>query len=177
MSIYSCRRIQDSDFVKYPSLDLYKKDYSPGDHEELNFNGYYDHSVVIYNRTNYGKKIIDPVQPLFFFSDGSVCYDFMGSEKDSLFTYLNKPEKMSLTWGNYKVIEDTIIIESLQWSQGYIFMKYKKLVEKGIIYQDSIYVFEIQGANYINKRTLYFSRFDRKPDSTLNWIRKTEYYN
>ena len=163
---------------KYPQLEVYKPDYLPGTNINLHLNGYYDHSVEIYYRNS---VISDLVQPLFFFEDGSFCYDFSGIIKTRLAEVLNTSKTNylvlieHLTWGNYKIDGDTIIMESLQWSQGYFNSHYRCNIQKGIIHKDSICIFE-SNDKCLNNRTLKFYAFDLKPDSTLNWIRKDQNY-
>ena len=81
-------------------------------------------------------------------------------------------------WGNYKIFNDTITIETIG-SRGQSF-RHSRHVQMGVIKQDSICFFlEIDRDGKASKynETIRFEHTEIKPDSTQNWIRMKRKYN
>jgi hypothetical protein len=161
-------------FAGYPALSVYVNGYEPRENDLLRFDGYYD------SRPDTGSGLDrwglrDPALPIFFYRDGSCCHGYNPIERDSLSRNLEH----GVAWGNYMISGDTIIMESLVYTLfGYFRWGYHRIIQKGILYGDSINFFDVGDADKsgLKKRAVYFYPFSPKPDSTRNWIRTQKEY-
>lgn len=181
-------RLRSASFILYPKLDIYKKGYNPGKNENLQFQGYYEYidGARIRRQTEKSGDSTDYFFPWFFYQDGSFCCGYMPAGNDSLRAaigrlelvwYDKRPYVEGLRWGNFLVVEDTILLESWNHTQGILFFPYEKTMRKGVIYHDSIVLYNEERDRLTDPRTVVFAEFNSKPDSTLNWFRVMKYYN
>src|SRR5688572_20371191 len=86
--------------VTYDMPVMYKKNYVPGTHALLRFDGYY------YSGNERGYN------PMFLYRDGSVWYGEMRYTLPRLDELLaNKNPTLPHSWGNYRIDHDTILVE------------------------------------------------------------------
>ncbi len=119
------------------------------------------------------------IYPIFFYHDGSVI--LMGAIKDTF--QLRKliqenPKGIWGYWGNYKITNDTVFIETIASNGGSF--QHKRLIKKGLVKKDKIFFFNEVSSNGLAKdlnEEVSFTKFNIKPDSTENWIRKKKKYN
>lgn len=154
--------------VTYDVPLLYKKNYVPGTHSLLRFDGYYAHE------TNPSTR-----KPFFLYRDGSVWFSENYVDEGPLRVELAKKDPNIVhSWGNYKVEADTIVIERFHLEDNT--NNYRRITLKGIILDGSI-KWILREQNRQNADTLnYETKFratTSKPDSTGNWTRTREQYN
>jgi hypothetical protein len=146
---------------------MYKKNYVPGAHSLLRFDGYY------YSGNERGWT------PMFLYRDGSVWYGEMRYTLHQLEVELSKKNpSVPHSWGNYKIDNDTILIERFKKIEST--NNYRRISLKGIIRADIInwilYEENRMDPDTINYNSV-FKAFSPKPDSTGNWTRTRAQYN
>jgi hypothetical protein len=153
--------------VTYDMPVMYKKNYVPGTHALLQYDGYY------YTGNERGYS------PMFLYRDGSVWF----GEMRYLLTYLDielakKVPNVQYSWGNYQIDKDTIVVERFKLFSNT--NNYRRITLKGIVRKDVINWFLYQ-ENRMNPDTVnynsVFKSYSPKPDSTKNWTRKRPQYN
>jgi len=159
----------------YDKSLIYKKNYQPGKSSLLKFNGfYYDGYKSIISSEGPSNFIY----PIFFYNDGSVI--FMGAIKDTFQLRKNiseNPKAIWGYWGNYKISNDTISIETIG-SYGGSF-HHVRVIRIGVIKKDSICFFQKldrKGNAEKLDEIIHFKNCEAKPDSTENWTRTKRKY-
>jgi hypothetical protein len=146
---------------------MYKKNYVPGTNEKLRFDGYY------YSGTERGWT------PMFLYRDGSVWFGEMRYTLNLLDVELAKKNpSVPHSWGNYKIDNDTILVERFKRIESS--NNYRRITLKGIIRTDLIN-WILYEENRMNPDTVNYNSafhpFSPKPDSTENWTRTRPQYN
>ena len=154
----------------YDRTIIYHKNYKVGNSASLHLTGYYFYTNEIV--TANGKAQF--FYPIFFYKDGSVI--FMGAHKDTLQLkkiILDNPSKAWGYWGNYKISNDTIQIETIS-SYNRSFHHERKIRTGVVIDQSILFLSELDNKGNVTNAdwSIKFANFNFKPDSTSNWIRK-----
>lgn len=151
---------------------IYKKNFQPGNHSLLRLDGYYIDSLG--PKPNgalndvYGK-------PIFFYGDGSALAAEMNMSNASVPSAVQN-NLFKGSWGNYKIIADTILFERFHLVSS----NYRRIILKGVISKDQIHWISRKDHTEDYKPvdySVYFKNAKQKPDSTQNWTRKREKYN
>ncbi len=158
----------------YDKSLIYKKNYQPGKNSLLGLNGFYFNEIKSTNTSEYPRIFIHPI---FFYADGSVIY--MGAVENNLInkTIADNPKVWGY-WGNYKISNDTIWVETIG-SYGGSF-HHVRFIKMGVIKKDTINFFQEidrKGKTRELNEIIQFQNSSVKPDSTENWIRKKKKYN
>jgi hypothetical protein len=145
---------------------LYHKNYVPGTHPLLRFDGYYTQSDQV-------KK------PVYLYRNGSVWFAESAVPKGvSDATIANGNAGVRYSWGNYKISADTIYIERFHRAENS--NNYRRITLKGIIRTDLIHWIQReenrQNPDTVNYDTRFFPTAT-KPDSSANWTRTKAQYN
>jgi hypothetical protein len=153
----------------YDNALIYKKNFQPGTHPLLRFDGYYRDV----NSTDF--TMSSRVKPFFFYTNGSVFVTEKATAEPFTEAWIRTSEA-SGSWGNYKIDGDTIYLERFLLNAN----NYERIVLKGAISEGQIRWTKrkergdaYQPVDY----TLTFTPFSAKPDSTKNWIRTKKKYN
>ena len=162
----------------YDSALIYHKDFHPGNHPLLKFNGYYSDTVRM--RDAYG-TLEKQVRPVFFYANGSAYaadnYISEGKFTSAVNLYgAGMTKIVEGSWGNYLVSADTIILEKFQLIEN----NYVRIIQKGVISQNSIHWFTRKYHREDYKPVDYSATFapcSSKPDSTKNFTRTLQIYN
>jgi hypothetical protein len=149
---------------------IYHKNFSPGTHPGLRFNGYY--AEPFYAITEPAATEI--VKPVYFYAEGSA---FSANRAVSI-SQLN--DSLQGWWGNYKILGDTILYERYQENRGTA--NYERVILKGIICTDTTGIRWVarKERNRAYEKIDYRMKFYPsafKPDSTQNWTRKVKKWN
>lgn len=155
----------------YDSAIIYHKNFKPGSHTLLRFDGYYDDTTAL--RGN--KELASSIKPIFFYSEGSVFSTDNSIEKSTLETLI-KTHRLFGSWGNYLITGDSIQLEKFQ----HIKNNYVRIILKGVISEKQIHWTSRKDHNEAFKPvdySVYFQPFKFKPDSLRNFIRTKEKYN
>lgn len=151
---------------------VYKKNFQPGTHALLRFDGYYTDTL--------GPRMHDALndvfgKPVFFYSEGSAFATEINTSRYSVSASV-KNKSLNGSWGNYKINADTILFERFHL----VTSNYRRVILKGILSKDRIrwisrkdHTEEYKPVDY----TLFFVPSADKPDSTQNWTRKRKKYN
>jgi len=141
---------------------MYKKNYVPGTHDSLRFDGYYT--------SKWDMDMTERVKPIYLYRNGSVWFGEQLILIDSVEEKIRKGVEHS--WGNFKVNADTIFIERFLNEESS--NNYRRMTIKGIIHSGSIRWIQKEtnrqnpvGTSY----TTIFREATYKPDSTANWTR------
>lgn len=158
----------------YDSAIIYHKNFRPGSHPLLRFNGYYADTVrIAKNQSPYSDlPTAHSVKPVFFYADGS-C--FSANKYEAVFT-VNNSTTLDGSWGNYLIKGDTIRVEKFQMVKS----NYRRIILKGVITTDKIHWLTRQEHNEAEKPVDYsidFNPSKSKPDSLRNFTRTKEKYN
>lgn len=153
--------------VTYDLPVMYKKNYVPGTHDLLRFDGYYS------------QELNDFKKPLYLYRDGSVWFaEVMILNALSDATVSKGDRSIQFSWGNYKIDADTIYIERFNRQENT--NNYRRITLKGVIQKDAIHWIQRE-ENRINPVVVnYDTKFHAtasKPDSTGNWTRTRAQYN
>lgn len=153
--------------VSYDAPVIYHKNFQPGTHDSLRFDGYY----YLGNERGYA--------PMFLYRDGSVWYGEKRYQLNFLETELAKKNpSIPHSWGNYKIDNDTILVERFKKIESA--NNFRRISIKGII-RGGMINWILYEENRLNPDTVnynsIFKAFSPKPDSTLNWTRTHPPYN
>ncbi len=153
--------------VTYDLPVMYKKNYVPGTHDLLRFDGYYT------------QELNDFKKPFYLYRDGSVWFAEVMIMKATSDDVISKGDRaIQYSWGNYKIDGDTIYIERFNKQENT--NNYRRITLKGIVQTDAIH-WILREENRINPVVVnYDTKFQvttSKPDSTGNWTRTREQYN
>ena len=154
--------------ITYDPAIIYHKNFQPGTHPLLRFDGWY---TPVVEWALYGR-----VKPIFFYRDGSVWFGeyMMSSDDVDSLAQTGAPH----SWGNYRINGDTIELE--RFSNGMTGNNYNRIILKGVIMQDEIEwitrTFHRNSPDSL-RYPIIFQAHAAKPDSSLNWIRKKKKYN
>ncbi len=153
----------------YDNALIYQKNFQPGTHPLLRFDGYYRDV----NATDY--TLSSRVKPFFFYTDGSAFITERATAEPFTTTWI-KTAEASGSWGHYKIDGDTIYVERFLLSAS----NYERIILKGTIAENQVRWTKrkergeaYQPVDY----TVTFTPFSAKPDSTKNWIRVKKKYN
>jgi hypothetical protein len=142
---------------------IYHKNYSPGTNDKLRFDGCYLQRMQSTN-----------VKPLYLYKNGSAC--FAENQVDS--NLIGLSNAILYSWGNYKVIADTIFVERFYKEDAG--NNFNRIIMRGVISENRI-DWNLRTFHRSKPDTVsYTSRFKAatfKPDSTQNWTRTREQYN
>ncbi|HLG38264.1 MAG TPA: hypothetical protein VI461_01310 [Chitinophagaceae bacterium] len=147
---------------------IYHRNFHPGKHALLRFDGYYADS----NITIPGKGVHPLVRPVFFYANGSAYsfiqyIDFKNYEADP------KDKSLAGAWGNYKISGDTIKLERFDHNESQ--SNYDRIILWGLVAEKEIRWIKRKFKNESEKVIDYkirFRQYSIKPDSTENWTRK-----
>jgi len=153
--------------VTYDLPVMYKKNYVPGTHALLRFDGYYS------------QDLSDFKKPLYLYRDGSVWFaEVMIMQATSDEIIAKGDRAIQYSWGNYKVDGDTIYIERFNRQENT--NNYRRITLKGIIKTDAILWIQReenrQNPVKVNYETTFHATTS-KPDSSGNWTRTRPQYN
>lgn len=163
-------------FVTCTTFDnaiIYHKNFVPGTHPLLRFDGYYTDSIPNYSDPAGLKTKI--VKPVFFYADGSAFYTNANTNEPEL-EGLVKTSRLFGAWGNYLVDADTILVERFQKIEN----NFVRIILRGVISKDKIHW---TSRKYHREKfkpvdySVYFQPLSQKPDSTKNFTRTLEIYN
>lgn len=153
--------------VTYDLPVVYHKNFQPGTHALLRFDGYYSQAME-------GK-----VKPFYLYRDGSVWFGEAWTAANIASVELAKKDPaIAHSWGNYKVDADTILIERFNRVENT--NNYRRIITRGIIGSNTIQWFERQENRQNPVKTDYQTTFvasSAKPDSAANWTRTKEQFN
>jgi hypothetical protein len=160
--------------ISYDKTLIYKRDYYYGKNSLLRFDGFYSDTI---NRKIYGGEGYYSINPIYFYSDGSVLIASTMKDTGQLKSLLANKIQFG-SWGNYKIDRDSITIETLGGNAGT--WRMERYFKKGVILKNRI-IFNTEidrkeKSKPINE-DIYFVSFPAKPDSSLNWIRHKKKYN
>ncbi|CAN5424074.1 hypothetical protein BH09BAC5_BH09BAC5_18800 [soil metagenome] len=155
----------------YDNAQIYHKNFVPGNHSLLKFNGYY--SDTISSPAADGSNDV-LVRPVFLYANGS-CFSANNSLSRQLLN-TQKVENINGSWGNYLVNADTILLEKFQLIEN----NYVRIIMKGLISKNQIHwfarKFHREDYNAVDYSALFMSH-SSKPDSTQNFTRTLKIYN
>jgi hypothetical protein len=155
----------------YDSAIIYHKNFRPGTHPLLRFDGYYDDTT-----SNIQKDAnIPSAKPVFFYSEGS-SFSTDNHVATSTLPQLIKTNRLFGSWGNYLIKGDSITLEKFQDIKS----NYTRIILKGIISEKQIHWTSRSEHNESYKPvdySIYFHPYSSKPDSLRNFIRTKEKYN
>ncbi len=150
--------------VTYDVPLMYKKNYVPGTHALLRFDGYYLQPASA-----------NMVKPIYFYRDGSAFVYEIGWDSTAT---SGIPHTTPASWGNYKIDGDTIVLERFNFEQNT--NNYRRITLKGVVLNNSI-KWILREQNRQNPDVLnYETKFraaNEKPDSSGNWTRTRPQYN
>jgi hypothetical protein len=155
----------------YDSAIIYHKNFKPGTHALLRFDGYYDDTTVNSQKDEYAPS----VKPVFFYSEGS-SFSTNNRVAASTLPQLIKTNRLFGSWGNYLVKGDSITLEKFQLIKS----NYVRIILKGFISEKQIHWTSRKEHNETFKPvnySIYFQPFSSKPDSLRNFTRTKEKYN
>lgn len=147
---------------------MYKKNYVPGTHDSLRFDGYYT--------SKWDMEMTERVIPIYLYRNGSVWFGEQKILIDSAEQMIQKG--VSHSWGNFQIKADTIFIERFLKEEAV--NNYRRITLKGIIHSESILWIqrEVNRQNPVAAGyTTIFMPGSFKPDSTGNWTRTRPQYN
>lgn len=154
--------------VTYDMPVMYKKNYVPGTHDSLRFDGYYT--------SKWDMNMTERVKPIYLYRNGSVWF---GEEKILIDTAEEMIRKgVAHSWGNFLVNADTIFIERFLKDESV--NNYRRIALKGVIHSGSIHWIQREENRENPATTAYSTIFitsTYKPDSTGNWTRTRPQYN
>ena len=159
-----------SSCVQIDKSILYHKGYNIGVNKNFRLDGFYSDTI---SRPVFKTKSFSKIKPIFLYSDGSALILETIKDIDALKTLIQLKDQYG-TWGNYKISNDTLTIETFLCKRtGDSFNRY---LDIGLIKKDKIvFVYQIDNKGTMTGQTLgtvYFNLLDCKPDSSLNWVRK-----
>lgn len=154
--------------VSYDKPLIYHKNFQPGTHPLLRFDGYYTTtSTYLLN----GK-----IRLVFFYRDGSVWFaeqDIPAANVDVIYSSATVH-----SWGNFQIKADTILLE--RFVQEANTGNFNRVILKGIVKTESIQwvqrTYHKSNPDSVNY-DMIFQPHGRKPDSTQNWTRTRRQYN
>lgn len=153
--------------VSYDAPQIYHKNFRPGTHPLLRFDGWYTPVT----------NVPGMIKPVFFYRDGSVWFGeqaFSSTDNDVAIG----SGTIAHSWGNYQIIADTILLE--RFYKAETSDNYNRIILKGIIQTDNIH-WILRTADRENPDTVnYDMKFEEhkvKPDSTRNWTRTRPQFN
>jgi hypothetical protein len=152
-----------------PAL-IYHKNFRPGHHPLLRFDGYYDDTL-----STIRDEQPETTKPVFFYAEGS---GFAADQpvQASLLTQLIKTNHLKGSWGNYLIKGDSITLEKFQLVKS----NYERVILKGVVSEERIHWTSRKEHNEAFKPvnySIYFKKFSPKPDSLRNFTRVKEKYN
>lgn len=151
--------------VSYDAPHLYKKNFVPGTHELLRFDGWY---LQPSSKSGF-------IKPVFLYSNGSVWFGeapFSASTADAQIA--TQPH----SWGNYRIAGDTILIE--RFYKAETSDNYNRILMKGVVQRDNIHWVYREAHREDPEVLNYDTPFEQhavKPDSTKNWTRTYPPFN
>lgn len=154
--------------VSYDQPQIYHKNFQPGTHPLLRFDGYYT--------STFEAKMTERAKPLYFYRDGSVWCGESLIHMNSVDSLIRKGTPHS--WGNYKIDEDTITVE--RFFQEENTGNYNRIILRGVIQKDNIHWLTRRFHDGKGDSVNYDMKFiphSFKPDSTLNWTRTRKQFN
>jgi hypothetical protein len=156
----------------YDSAVIYHKDFYSGTNPLLKFSGYYTDTLGPKANPNSAAAQHTSIKPVYFYSNGSVfsCDNYTADYS------LSNPSSLEGSWGNYLIKGDTIILEKFQKIEN----NYVRIIQKGMISADKIHWYtrkfhreDYKPVDY----SVFFTKLDKKPDSTQNFTRTLQIYN
>lgn len=154
--------------VSYDAPLIYHKNFQPGTHPLLRFDGYYS------TESPTGK-----IRPVFFYRDGSVWFAEADIDPVSLDAQvLSDHTNARHSWGNFKIDADTIYIE--RFVQETTTGNFNRIILKGTMCENKIHWIQRtyhRSAPDSVDYGIYFHEHLTKPDSTQNWTRTKKKYN
>lgn len=154
--------------VTYDMPVIYKKNFQPGTHDSLRFDGYYT--------SEWDMQMTERVKPIFLYRDGSVWFGEELMHYDVAQETIKKGT--SFSWGNYKIDGDTIYIERFNLDKST--NNYRRVIIKGIVLSKQIKWIQREENRQNPVATAYKTNFMAstfKPDSSANWTRTRAQYN
>jgi hypothetical protein len=151
--------------VSYDSPELYKKNFQPGTHALLRFDGWY-----LQPSSQSGS-----VKPIFFYSNGSVYFaEAPFPASINALQMITQPH----SWGNFRIDGDTILLE--RFYKAETSDNYNRILMKGIVERDNIHWIFREAHREDPEALNYDTKFEQhavKPDSTKNWTRTYPPFN
>lgn len=158
----------------YDSAIIYHKNFRPGTHPLLRFNGYYDDTTRPAAMADV-PYLPPPAKPVFFYAEGS-CFSTDNNVIAPYLPELIRTNRLFGSWGNYLIKGDSITLEKFQEINS----NYTRIILKGVISENKIHWIRRSEHNESFKPvdySIYFKPFPQKPDSLRNFIRTKRKYN
>lgn len=151
--------------VSYDKPVIYHKNFQPGSHPLLRFDGWY----IAESKNNVSK-------PIFLYSNGSAWFAEQPIQLETADELIKAG--IAHSWGNFQINADTILVE--RFHQEEKTGNFNRIIMKGIVGDDQIHWIERtfhkdnpEKVNYV----VTFQPRTYKPDSTKNWTRTHPTYN
>jgi hypothetical protein len=160
--------------LTYDKPLMYKRNYDQGKNQLLRFDGFYSDTIT---RKVFGRDYYYTVDPVYFYSDGSVLIGSTARDTNELRTRIENKIQFG-QWGNYRVTGDSILIETFGVNGGSGRME--RFFKAGIILNNRLFFgkeIDRKGEAMAINEDIRFVHSTAKPDSSQNWIRYKKKYN
>lgn len=153
----------------YDNAIIYHKNFRPGNHPLLRFDGYYSDTL---GPKPASKLVENPVKPVYFYADGSA---FSTDNYVAYYEMLNA-KTLKGSWGNYLIKGDSIQLEKFQLTGS----NYVRIILRGVISTGKIHWTgrkEHEESFKPVDYSVFYQVYSTKPDSLRNFTRTKGKYN
>ncbi|GAB4140803.1 MAG: hypothetical protein Fur0041_16010 [Bacteroidia bacterium] len=159
----------------FDNAEIYHKNFSPGTHPLLRFDGYYSDTLRKKNNVS-GNLSTMEVKPVYFYDNGS-AFSYNNYSQAGLINS-SVQDKSIGSWGNYLIKGDTLLLEKFVFNPNS--GNHERIIMKGAIQEGRIIWVARKEHNEsfkpVNYSMVFFPNAS-KPDVSGNWIRTKKKYN